>query len=173
MRGLDIEIDEFTPCLRNTRTGDVVDTSYAKVNAKEVTGLKKKGWLFNWRHPSLKESEIYKLTLRDDSDIQGLIALESHPRDMAYHISLAESAPHNKGQEKLFEGVGGHLFAIAAKKSYDAGYGGFIYFEAKSQKLADYYAGRFGAMLMGRPHEYSMIIDEAAAIKILNAYTLD
>lgn len=173
MNGLDIEIDEFTPCLRDTRTGAIVDTFYSKAEDQELTGLKKKGWIFNWRHPSLKQSEIYKLTLRDGAEIQGLIALEPHPRDLAYHISLAESAPHNKGQEKLFEGVGGHLFAIAAKKSYDAGYGGFIYFEAKSQKLAEYYSEKFGAILMGRPHTYSMIIDEEAAIKLLNSYTLD
>ena len=173
MVGLEIEIDEFTPCLRDTRTGEIVDTSFTKADAKEITGLKKQGWLFNWRHPSLKESVIYKLTLQNGEEIQGLIALEAHPRDMAYHISLAESAPHNKGQEKHFEGVGGHLFAIAAKKSYDAGFGGFIFFEAKSQKLADYYSEKFGAVLIRRPHEYSMIIDEEAALKLLDSYTLD
>ena len=173
MGGLDIEIDEFTPCLRDTQTGEIVDTSFSRATVDEITGLKKKGWAFNWRHPSLKGTEIYKLTLRGSSEIQGLIALEPWARDMAYHISLAESAPQNRGIGKLFEGVGGHLFAIAAKKSYDAGYGGFVFFEAKNIKLVEYYSEKFGAMLIGRPHEYSMIIDEAAAVKLLNSYTLD
>ena len=69
--------------------------------------------------------------------------------------------------------MGGHLFAIAAQRSLEAGYGGFIYFEAKNRELVDHYRDAFGAVLIGMPHEYSMIIDEDAAQKLLRAYTLE
>lgn len=69
--------------------------------------------------------------------------------------------------------MGGHLFAIAAQKSTEAGYGGFIYFEAKNVELVRHYAEKFGAFLMGMPHQYSMILDEDAAQRLLENYTLN
>ncbi len=65
------------------------------------------------------------------------------------------------------------MFAIATQKSFEAGYGGFIYFEAKNLDLVKHYHEKFGAILIGRPHEYSMIIDERAAKQLLEViYTL-
>ncbi len=170
---VDVEIDQFTPCLLHKASGKIVDTTYAAATKDDLTGLTKKGWLFNWRHSSLKDSEIYKLTVKGDHEIQGLVAVENRPGSHAYHLSLAESAPHNKGEHKQYDGVGGHLFAIAAQKSAEAGYGGFIYFEAKNRELVQHYHEKFGAFLIGRPHEYSMIIDEDAAARLLSAYTLE
>ena len=171
--GVDIAIDRFTPCLFDTRTGDLVETFYSLASPNDLKGLKAQGWLFNWLGKDLKDSEIYKLTLKGDSEIQGLVAMESRSDAFAYHVSLAESAPHNRGNSKVFDGVGGHLFAIAAQKSMDAGYGGFIFFEAKNRELVNHYAEKFGAVWLGRPHEYSMIIDEEAAQNLLENYTLN
>lgn len=138
-----------------------------------MQGLKAQGWNFDWAHKSLRDSEIYKLTRKGDMEIQGLVAIESDPKNLCYHLSLAESAPHNLGSSKLYEGVGGHLFAVAVQKSLDAGYGGFIYFEAKNAELVKHYTEKFGAQWIGRPHQYSMIIDEDAARTLIKAYTLD
>ena len=101
------------------------------------------------------------------------MAIEEDGRNSAFHLSLAESAPHNLGTGKQYEGVGGHLFAIAVQKSIDAGYGGFIYFEAKNMELVKHYEEKFGAALVGMPHQYSMVIDEEAAARLVKAYTLN
>ena len=170
---VEIEIDDFTPCLRDTASGKLVNTKYEPASLTDRVGLKRRGWLFNWNHKSLQKSEVYKLMTTDSTEIQGLIAIEPNPDNFAYHIQLAESAPHNKGASKRYEGVGGHLFALAAKKSMEAGFGGFLYFEAKNIELVRHYRNKFGAIWMGRPHEYSMIIDEDAAQKLLSSYTLD
>ena len=170
--GIDIEIDRFTPCLLDTETNELVETEYKLVTASELKGLKANGWLFNWRGKDLSNSEIYKLTLQGDDEIQGLVAVESREENLAYHLSLVESAPENR-LGRHYEGVGGHLFAIAAKKSLEAGYGGFIFFEAKNIELVNHYQTRFGATWIGRPHEYSMIIDEKAAQELLDNYTLN
>lgn len=170
--GIDIEIDRFTPCLLDTETNELVETEYKLVTASELKGLKAKGWLFNWRGKDLSNSEIYKLTLQGDDKIQGLVAVEPREDNFAYHLSLVESAPENR-LGRHYEGVGGHLFAIAAKKSLEAGYGGFIFFEAKNIELVNHYQTRFGATWIGRPHEYSMIIDEKAAQELLDNYTLN
>lgn len=169
---MDITIDRFTPCLLDRSTGELVDTTFSLASAEELRGLKKKGWLFNWTGKDLKGSEIYKLTLTGETEIQGLVAIENEPGNAAYHLKLAESAPQNRILHR-YEGVGGHLFAIAAQKSTEAGYGGFIYFEAKNVELVRHYAEKFGAFLMGMPHQYSMILDEDAAQRLLENYTLN
>lgn len=170
---VDIEIDQFTPCLVERKSGRIVDTVFSLVSEEELAGLQNSGWLFDWAHKELANSRIYKLMAKDDPTIQGLVAIEDSIENLAVHLSLAESAPHNMGANKMYDGVGGHLFAIAVKKSYELGYGGFIYFEAKNIELVNHYREKFGAVLIGRPHNYSMIIDEIGAEALLKAYTLE
>ena len=172
-RGINVEIDTFTPCLRDVKTGEIVDTEYSIIDPAERKGLKRKGWMFNWNSRDLDNSQIYKLTTRGSTELQGLVAIEDNPRSHAFHLSLVESAAQNRnnGTPKKYEGAGGHLFAIAAKKSFEAGYGGFVYFEAANMSLVKHYQKEFGAILVGMPHEYSMILNEEAAQKLLNIYT--
>lgn len=167
-----VKIDRFTPCLIERSTGKIVQTSFSKATSKELTGLKKKGWAFNWKAADLKNAIVYKLTLEGSSEIQGLIALTDFVRDQALYVNIAESAPHNRGPEKQYEGVGGHLFAIAAQISIDHGFGGFIFMDAKNTELVEHYHEKMGAQLLGMPHPYRMFIDEEAAQRLLKIYTI-
>ena len=89
-------------------------------------------------------------------------------------MRLIESAPHNLGTNKIFNGVGGHLFAIAIKLSNAMGFNGYIFFETKSMDLADHYSNKFGANLIPtRIHEYRMEINEVNAQKLLENYSLE
>ncbi len=92
---------------------------------------------------------------------------------MAVYVMLAESAPHNLGTHKKYNGVGGHLFAAAVKISVDKGYGGFIFIDAKNEELVKHYTQTLGAVLLGRPHPYRMFIDEENARKPLEIYTFE
>ena len=168
---MNLVIDKFTPCLEDTKTGELVPTIYEKASSEELSELR--GWNFNWLDNDLKDSEIYKLRIAGDNTIQGLVAVTDYPRDMAVYVNIAESAPHNLGKGKKYSGVGGHLFAIAAKISYDKGYGGFLFMDAKNTELVEHYRATLGAVLIGRPHPYRMFIDEENAIKILNTYDFE
>ena len=53
---VEIEIDDFTPCLRDTASGKLVDTKYEPASLTDRVGLKRRGWLFNWNHKSLQKS---------------------------------------------------------------------------------------------------------------------
>lgn len=171
--GLSIEIDKFTPCLVEKATGKIVDTQYSIATKNELKSINKQGWNFNWTSDDLKNSTTYKLTLDNDKNsIQGLIAVTDFPKDKALYINIAESAPHNIGKNKMYEGVGGHLFAIAAKESVNKGYEGFIFLDAKNIDLVKYYHDKFGATLLGMPHPYRMFINEHNAQKLLKVYTL-
>ena len=138
----------------------------------ELKDLQKQGWKFDWTSNSLYKSVVYKLSLENDNLIQGLIAVTDFPQDKALYVNIAESAPHNLGQNKQYEGVGGHLFAIAANESVNKGYGGFLFLDAKNIELVQYYHDKFGATLVGMPHPYRMFIDENNARKLLEIYEL-
>lgn len=168
---LNVEIDKFTPCLENVKTGEILETTYSLANQSELRQLK--GWNFDWMSKELKEAEIYKLQIKGDSDIQGLVALTKFDRDKAIYVNIAESAPHNLGHNKLYNGVGGHLFAIAAQYSKGLGYGGFVFMDAKNVELVKHYQNNLGAKLLGMPHEYRMFIDEDTAENLLRIYTLN
>lgn len=168
---MDINIDKLTPCLEDVKTGRFVSTFYKKASKNDLTGLK--GWSFNWLDRSLEKAEVYKLCVNGEDSIQGLVAVTDFKRDRAIYVNLAENAPHNLGKNKKYNGVGGHLFAIAAEISYKRGYGGFIFMDAKNTELVEHYSKTLGAVLLGRPHPYRMLIDEENAIKLLNTYTFE
>ncbi len=168
---MELTIDKFTPCLEDATTGELVSTIYKKATQEELAALKK--WKFNWLDKDLENTDIYKLCIVGNNDIQGLVALTDFQRDRAIYVNLAESAPHNTGKNKKYNGVGGHLFAIAADISYEKGYGGFIFMDAKNIELVQHYSKTLGAVLLGRPHPYRMFVDEENAVKLLNTYTLE
>lgn len=169
--GLDVTIDKFTPCLENAKTGEIVETTYTLANESELRQLN--GWNFDWLADDLKNTEIYKLQIKGDSEIQGLVSLTRFVRDKAIYVNIAESAPHNLGHNKKYNGVGGHLFAIAAQTSKVLGYGGFVFMDAKNVELVKHYRDTLGAQFLGIPHQYRMFIDEDAAEKLLKIYTLN
>jgi len=168
---IDVLIDKLTPCLIDIATGKVLQTTFSIASTDEVTGLQAEGWNFDWSDEGLSHCNIYKLQLKDDDVIQGLVAAEVVRG--AVYVHLVESAPHNLGKNKQYEGVGGHLFAIAIKLSLAMGFGGYVYFEAKNQDLANHYAKAFNAHhLRTRIHDYRMEIDEISAQALIEKYTL-
>ena len=166
---ISVEIDNFTPCLVDCQSGKIVDTHYSIVNEND---LKTNGWNFEWKSKDLVDAEIYKLTIVNNEQIQGLVAIKDDKSNYAIYLKLAESSPNNIEKNKQYEGVGGHLFAIAVQKSLEKGYGGFVYFEAKNKHLVKHYQETFGARNIGGVHQFRMIIDEVAAKELLNKYTL-
>jgi hypothetical protein len=141
---IDIEIDKFTPCLIERKTGREIKTRYYHIKEKDVKNLK---WLFNWSLPFENDSDVVALSLKDSAEFEGLVSYQVQPENQSVYVELVESAPHNKEPNKQYEGVGGHLFAIAVKRSFDEGYNGHIYFQAKTE-LIDYYVKKFNATIV-------------------------
>ena len=95
-----------------------------------------------------------------------MIALK-HIRDQYFtHVDIVEAAPFNIGHDGVFKGVGGHLFAIACKLSWDAGNEGFVQFTAKTN-LVEHYRQTLGAKNID---EQTMYIDSLAAIELIKRY---
>lgn len=81
-------------------------------------------------------------------------------------VNLVENAIFNRGKEKLYEGVGGNLFAFACNTSKDLGFGGFVSFISKSS-LIEYYNRVLGAQ---RTIGQRMVILDKDADRLINKY---
>ncbi|MGN0512758.1 MAG: hypothetical protein ACI4GD_00670 [Lachnospiraceae bacterium] len=143
------KIDEMVPCLKSVETGDIVETEVVRLRRKSFLSKfnPKNGWYVNWSKFDANV-EIYALVLKGSVDIQGMIAITPEKDTGAVHINWAVTAPHNNiyvNKTKKYIGVGGHLLAIAGKKSLEYGFDGLIYGEAMDEEILNYYIKEFNA----------------------------
>lgn len=169
-------IDELTPCLKDNETGQLLDTEVMKVRRKSTLSAynKRNGWYVNWQD-LFDENDIYALVIKGTYDIQGLVAVAENNPDALY-VSWMCTAPHNNPlivETKKYNGVGGHLFAIAMQQSKLRGYDGSIYGFAANADLLEHYQNEFNAEWLGMLHQYHFIIDGIYAEKLQEVYTYD
>jgi len=127
---------------------------------------RKNGWLFNWNSEYKKfDRDVYKLTISSNvSIIQGLISL-TEKKDHVF-IHLIESAPFNRGKNKIYLGVPGNLVAFACKISFHRGFEGYVSFRSKSD-LIEHYEKILEAVHIGGQ---LMIINTFSAQKLIDIY---
>lgn len=160
---VDILIDGFTDCLIERRTRKQVHTEY-RARIAPIKATETVGWKFDWRVTEKAGYQIYELFTKNDTIVQGRISLKIEGG--VANVDIVESAPHNYGQAGKYEGVGGHLFAIACQVSMDAGCDGVVAFTAKSE-LVEYYTKVLNAKIVkGR----RMYLDEAVAKMLIDKY---
>lgn len=163
---LAVEIDKLTNNIAEKDGGRSFKTIVSKASSKDVEMiLKKNGWKFNWKSElKMKDRKVFKLTIVDNTDIQGLVRL-SYMGDHIY-LHLIESAPQNFGRNKLYEGVAGNLIAFCCKESWDNSHDGIIAFKAKTD-LIPHYEDTLGAVYIG---DQKMIIFPEKALFLINKY---
>jgi len=164
---IDIEIDKLTNSLENIITGDSFPTDIVLANSNDFKSItKKEGWLFDWKSEFTKpDRDVYKLTIvNNQSVIQGLVSLTVRIDHVYMH--LIESAPFNRGKEKVYAGVPGNMFAFACRLSFQRGYEGYLSFLSKTN-LIEHYEKTLGAMHVGG---HLMVINTSAALKLINKY---
>jgi hypothetical protein len=164
---LDFEIDKLTNSIQNVITEDSFPTDVLPVTKEDLKIIAKRtGWQFDWKDEFKQpEREIYKLTIVNNiTIIQGLVSLEAKSDHIYMH--LLESAPFNKGKEKVYVGVPGNLVAFACRLSLRRGFDGYVSFQSKTQ-LIDHYVKNLGAIHIGGRR---MIIETQAALKLIDKY---
>jgi len=171
---INVWIDEFTPCLKDTKTGELVQTEVVRIRRRSFLRKynKRNGWYVNWES-LINENEIFALLVAGTVDIQGLIAIARDDSSKAAYITWMSTSPENNTlvtDKVKYSGIGGHLFAIAAQKSIDYGFAGYVYGFAANKKLLAHYIDVFNAEFIGMLHPYQFAIDEKNAAKILEVY---
>ena len=171
---INVWIDEMTPCLKDAKTGEIIPTEVIRIVRKSFLSKynRSNGWYVDWS-VLLDSCEVYGLVIKGTVDIQGLIALEKDANSKALYVSWMVAAPQNNKDitdDVKNVGVGGHLFSIAADKSFEYGYEGFLYGFAANEKLLWHYSKVFGAIHVGILHPYHFMIDTVSAKKIREVY---
>lgn len=102
---VNIEIDKLTNSIENDITGESFETEFSKViSTREI---KKTDWLFDWQK-ELKEKrkEVYKMTTVENKHIiQGLVSFRTDEQFVS--VGIVENAKLNRGDKKVYLGVGG------------------------------------------------------------------
>jgi hypothetical protein len=164
---IDIEIDKLTNSIENAFSGDSFDTELSLISKEDLRYVKKgNGWQFDWKYEyDQTERHVFKLTIKGNPKvIQGLISF-SDEKDHLY-MHLIESAPFNKGKNKIYIGVPGNMVAFLCKESWDNGYEGFVSFISKTQ-LIEHYERTLGAVHIGG---HKMVIFTKEALQLINKY---
>ncbi len=81
-------------------------------------------------------------------------------------MHLIESAPFNRGKNKVYLGVAGNLVAFLCKESWDRNYEGVIAFISKT-RLIEHYELTLGAIHIGN---HKMVIFPPEAWKLIQKY---
>ena len=169
-----IDIDDLTPCLIDTSTGETVETEVIRVKRQSFLSkfTEKNGWYTNWKN-LVKNNEIYALVVKGSVDIQGLIAIEDNSDYGAVYISWAVAAPMNNPElydSKKYNGVGGHLLAIAIDRSIELGHKGDVTGFCRNEQIMNHFVDAYGADPIGILHPYQIGIYGSAANKIREVY---
>jgi hypothetical protein len=132
--------------------------------------LQQRAELARWRFDWLTESKqagrhAFALLAEGSTTVQGLMSLE--PAEGFILVHLLESAPHNVGQNKLFRGVPGNLFAFACARSFAMNFDGYFALEAKSE-LIEHDKISLGAEQVGASNR--MIIPSDGALRLVEQY---
>ena len=73
-----VDIDQLTPCLQDTLTGEMVETEVIRIRRKSFLQKfnKKNGWYTSWTD-LIPTDEVYALVIKGTVDIQGLVAVRN------------------------------------------------------------------------------------------------
>lgn len=174
---LTVWIDAITPCLKDVATGAIIETEVLQVKRKSFLSHynKKTGWSVNWSSLA-DENDIYALVIKGTADIQGLVAVTDTTEAGLPYIAWMTASPDNNPllvEKKRFDGIGGHLFAIAADYSCRRGYDGAFYGFAMDGHLEQHYISVLGAEHIGMLHPYHIVINPQEAKKLMEVYTYE
>ncbi|HEY8969405.1 MAG TPA: hypothetical protein VIM64_09930, partial [Puia sp.] len=78
MKGVEFYVDAITNSIVDVVTAESLETDVELMAPRDLKKiLKKNGWKFNWRIESkYSDRQIYKLVIRGDEVIQGLISIQ-------------------------------------------------------------------------------------------------
>lgn len=94
-------------------TGTLCPIEVLPVTNTDFTSISKARYFFDWKEE--KKEEVYKLVLKGQKDILGLVSIERIPSEWRIHIRLLTVSVENKGKEKQFDKITGNLIAYVAK----------------------------------------------------------
>ena len=148
-------------------TGRIYPVDVSPVVAADYKILLKSRYAFDWKEE--KNKEVYKLVLKGQTDILGLISIERIPDEWRIHIRLLSVSAENKGKNKHFENIVGNLIAFVAKIAV-AEFGSLACISLKPKSsIAQHYIKKYKMMITG----VTLSLEVPEIIDLINQYDHD
>jgi hypothetical protein len=100
----------------DTASGQTHHIVVSPVSKQELKLLTRAKYSFDWR-VAAKTYALFKLTIEDQDEILGVMALVDYPEDSRLEIKLLASSRKNVGIDKKFNGIVDGLLAYACGES--------------------------------------------------------
>lgn len=94
-------------------TGRTFPIEILPLETTDYKMLSKARYFFDWK--TEKSREVYKLVMKGQNDILGLVSLERIPSEWRIHLRLLTVSKENQGTKKIYDRIAGNLIAHAAK----------------------------------------------------------
>ncbi len=94
-------------------TGKVYPIEILPVENTDYKSLSKARYFFDWKEE--RKQEVFKLVMKGQKDILGLVSIERIPAEWRIHIRLLTVSKENAGSGKIFENIAGNLICYVAK----------------------------------------------------------
>ncbi len=131
----------------NKNTGIKRKIVIEQLNQTDILALKNhEQFTFEWNLEG--ENDVYKLRLKEQEEILGLLSIMDYPKEFRVHINLVESAKQHRGKHKVYEHIPGCLIAFACRLAFIKGYDGFVSLVPKTA-LINYYHQTYGFLIFG------------------------
>lgn len=99
--------------LVHVSTGTIFQVDILPVDELDFKLLTKARYFFSWNKE--KGEEVYKLVIKGQKDILGLVSIERIPSEWRIHIRLLTVSKENKGSVKVYDKIAGNLITHVAK----------------------------------------------------------
>src|SRR5690606_4515277 len=162
--------------LKELATAKELEATIEPVADKEYTVIKKskdRFDKFDWSR--YKGHEVYKIRLKDNERILGLMSLVEHSDKAtnAVEIELLEISSENMGRTKKLDHIAGCLIAYACRESFKRGHDGFVFLTPKTS-LLKHYRSKYGfehfpLSTLQRPDGFMFLHDDNAR-KLIKKY---
>ena len=153
--------------LRREKSGETIPVSIEPVSNTDYKRITKARFFFNWKIE--KEFFVYKLTVKGEADILGLISFKYIDEEYRIEIRLLAVAKEQTGKQKTVDRIAGNLFTFAAKKAISK-YGDIAAVSLIPKTiLGQYYMDKYGFEQAGE----SLFLEGDSMLKLLNAYDDD
>jgi hypothetical protein len=148
-------------------TGKSYQIEVLPVENADFKSLPQSRYAFDWKEE--KKQEVYKLVLKGQKDILGLISIERIPSEWRIHIRLLTVSIENKGRGKTLENITGNLIAYIAKIAVaEFGEMACISLRPKSA-IAQHYVDKYKMRVTGM----TLSLEVPEIINLINQYDHD
>ena len=96
-------------------SGKSYKTEIVPVRSEDYNKITRTRFWFKWKEESAYD--VFKLRIKGTDPSLGLIALESHTRELIIEIRLRATSKETTGRNKTYERIAGNLIAFACLRS--------------------------------------------------------